>query len=222
MQHRHQIYESQQREGVNKQRFTSLNKGCMATRDNTYNKSCSAKLQRGLTLLEMLVAVAVLAIVVTTVAPNIQSLLIKNKITADLNSLSAVAQRARFTAVDEQTDVLMCPTDDYSACSNDWKLAKMVFIDSNGNGARDNTEDLIVSSDPINSANTVYGFSGSLVFDEQGGVSRAATIKICPKTNDANYASALLLSLYGRISVAVDTDGNGVKEDLQSNDLTCS
>lgn len=222
MQHRHQVYDIHRREGVDKPLIASLNEGCRATRDTTFVKSRSAKLQHGLTLLEMLVAVAVLAIVVTSVAPNIQSLLIKNKITADLNSLSAVAQRARFTAVDEQTNVLMCPTEDYSACSNDWKLAKMVFIDSNGNGARDNTEDLIVTSDPLNSSNTVYGLSGSLIFDEQGGVSRAATIKICPKTNDANYASALLLSLYGRISVAVDSDGNGVKEDLQGNDLSCS
>ena len=35
-------------------------------------------------------------------------------------------------------------------------------------------------------------------------------------------ASALLLSLYGRISVAVDSDGDGKKEDLDGNALSCS
>lgn len=182
----------------------------------------SLKSQHGLTLLEMLVAVAILAIILTSVAPNIQSILIKNKITADLNSLSAVAQRARFTAVDEQTNVVMCPTENYTACVNDWKNAKMVFIDANGNGTRDNTEELIVSSDPLNSANAIYGISGAIVFDEQGGIDTAATITMCPKTNDNAYASALLLSLYGRISVAVDSDGNGVKEDLSGTELSCS
>ncbi|HBI77305.1 MAG TPA: pilus assembly protein, partial [Alteromonas macleodii] len=34
--------------------------------------------------------------------------------------------------------------------------------------------------------------------------------------------SALLLSLYGRISVAVDSDDNGKKEDLEGNELSCS
>lgn len=178
--------------------------------------------QTGLTLLEMLVAVAVLAIILTTVAPGIQNILIKNRITADLNNLSAVAQRARFTAVDEQTNVVLCPTANYTACTNNWRDAKMVFIDVNGNSTRDNNEELIVASDPLNAANTVYGISGSLVFNEQGGIDNAATITLCPNDDDTDYASALLLSLYGRISVAVDSDGDGTKEDLAGNDLTCS
>ncbi|WP_333971751.1 GspH/FimT family pseudopilin [Alteromonas mediterranea] len=178
--------------------------------------------QAGLTLLEMLVAVAVLAIILTTVAPGIQNIIIKNRITADLNNLSAVAQRARFTAVDEQTSVTLCPTTNYAACTNNWKNAKMVFVDANGNGSRDNSEALIIASDPLNTANAVYGITGSLVFDEQGGINRAATITLCPSDNNADYASALLLSLYGRISVAVDSNGDDIKEDLAGDNLACS
>ncbi|CAA0269394.1 putative type IV pilus biogenesis protein [Alteromonas alvinellae] len=178
--------------------------------------------QRGLTLLEMLVAVAVLTIILTTVAPSIQSVLIKNRITSDINNLSAVVQRARFTAVDEQASVVLCPTENYEACTNSWKKAKMVFVDTNGNGSRDNSEALIIASDPLNSANAIYGVTGSLSFDEQGAISTAATITLCPKDNDDDYASALLLSLYGRISVAVDSDGDGKKEDLDGNALSCS
>jgi type IV fimbrial biogenesis protein FimT len=182
----------------------------------------SVKHQKGLTLLEMLVAVSILAIVLTSVAPNIQSILVKNKITSDLNNLSAIAQHARFTAVDEQTSVVLCPTENYSTCSSDWKSAKMVFIDANTNDKRDDSEALIVTSDPLNAANIIYGISGPIVFNEQGGIDTAGTITLCPKTNENTYASALLLSLYGRISVAVDSDGNGVKEDLSGTDLSCS
>ena len=178
--------------------------------------------QRGLTLLEMLVAVAVVAIILTTVAPSIQSVLIKNRITSDINNLSAVVQRARFTAVDEQASVILCPTENYEACTSSWKKAKMVFVDTNGNGSRDNSEALIIASDPLNSANAIYGVTGSLSFDEQGAISTAATITLCPKDNDDDYASALLLSLYGRISVAVDSDGDGKKEDLDGNALSCN
>ncbi|CAI4153348.1 Type IV fimbrial biogenesis protein FimT [Alteromonas macleodii] len=178
--------------------------------------------QQGLTLLEMLVAVAILAIILTTVAPGIQNIVIKNRITSDLNNLSAVVQRARFSAVDEQTNVVLCPTQNYTACTSSWRNAKMVFIDANGNGGRDNNEVLIVASDPLSNANTISGITGSLIFDEQGGIDRAATITLCPNNNDTNYASALLLSLYGRISVAVDSDDNGKKEDLEGNELSCS
>ena len=79
--------------------------------------------QQGLTLLEMLVAVAILAIILTTVAPGIQNIVIKNRITSDLNNLSAVVQRARFSAVDEQTNVVLCPTQNYTACTSSWRSA---------------------------------------------------------------------------------------------------
>ena len=74
----------------------------------------------GLTLLEMLVAVAVLAIILTSVGPSIQSILIKNRVNSALNNLSALAQHARFTAVNEQVAVTLCPTENYLACLNDW------------------------------------------------------------------------------------------------------
>ncbi|WP_287008805.1 GspH/FimT family pseudopilin [Alteromonas sp.] len=178
--------------------------------------------QAGLTLLELLIAIAIVAIMLTTVAPAIQSILIKSRITSDLNSLSAVAQRARFTAVDEQSNVVMCPTKNYTSCVSSWKNATMIFVDDNGNGSRDTSETLITTSDPLNSANTIYGISGTITFNEQGGISQAATITLCPKNNSIEYASALLLSLYGRISVAVDSDGDGTKEDLAGAGLSCS
>jgi type IV fimbrial biogenesis protein FimT len=178
--------------------------------------------QAGLTLLELLIAIAIVAIMLTTVAPAIQSILIKSRVTSDLNSLSAVAQRARFTAVDEQSNVVMCPTQNYASCVSSWKNATMIFVDDNGNGSRDTSETLITTSDPLNSANTIYGISGTITFNEQGGISQAATITLCPKDNSSEYASALLLSLSGRISVAIDSDGDGTKEDLTGADLSCS
>lgn len=185
------------------------------------NKKISVS-QAGLTLLELLIAISIVAILLTTVAPAIQSILITSRITADLNSLSAVAQRARFTAVDEQSNVVMCPTTNYESCVSNWKNATMIFVDENGNGSRDTSEPLITTSDPLNSVNTIYGISGAITFNEQGGISQAATITLCPKDNNSKYASALILSLYGRIAVAIDSDGDGTKEDLSGTDLSCS
>ena len=178
--------------------------------------------QRGVTLLEMLITIAILAILVSLVGPSIQSILIKNRITADINTLSAAAQTARFNAVNEQQNVRLCPTSNYTQCESSWRYAKMVFIDKNDNQQRDTDEPLIASSDSLNRHNEIYGISGAITFDAQGAISTNATITICPDTNDANYASALLLSLYGRISAAVDTDNDGKKEDLSGNSLTCS
>lgn len=98
----------------------------------------------------------------------------------------------------------------------------MVFIDSNGNGSRENSEVLIASSDPMHTQNTISGITGTITFDEQGAISTQASIIICPSSGESSYASALLLSLYGRIAIAIDSDGDNVKEDLAGNALSCS
>jgi len=182
----------------------------------------SAHVQAGLTLFEMLITVAILAIMVTMVGPNVSSILIKNRITADINSLSAIVQRARFTGVNEQVNVTLCPSIDYINCVDDWQRGKMVFIDSNGNSKIDNNETLIATSDAINQRNLILGASGSLLFFEDGSIDTRTSIIICPDTRDASYASAVLLTLNGRIAVAIDSDNDGLKEDLSGSPLACS
>jgi type IV fimbrial biogenesis protein FimT len=178
--------------------------------------------QAGLTLFEMLITVSILAIMVTVVGPNVSNILTKNRITADINSLSAIAQQARFTAVNEQVTVTLCPSIDYINCVQDWQRAKMVFIDSNGNSKIDNNETLIATSDPINQRNLILGASGSFLFFEDGSIDTRASIILCPDTKEAGYASALLLTLNGRITVAIDSDNDGLKEDLSGSALACS
>jgi len=170
----------------------------------------------------MLITIAILAILVSVVAPSIQTISIKNRITADINTLSAVAQVARFTAINEQQNILLCPTSNYSECVSSWHNAKMVFIDKNENNKRDANEPLIATGDSLNKNNEIYGITGAITFNQQGTISTNATITICPDSNDTSYASALLLSLYGRISTAIDTNNDGTKEDLSGNSLTCS
>lgn len=81
----------------------------------------------------MLIAIAILAILVATVTPSVSNILTQNRITSDVNRLSALAQHARFTAINEQLTVTLCATTDYMDCSSEWRNAKMIFIDTNSN-----------------------------------------------------------------------------------------
>lgn len=177
---------------------------------------------RGLTLLEMLITLAISAILLTVVAPNVQSILQSNRVTADINNISAIAQQARFSAINEQQTIRLCPSRNYSSCTTNWADAKMVFADTNGNGDREDSEPLIATTDPLSKTNTISGIEGALTFEDNGGISSAAVITICPNGGEASDASALLLSLYGRISVANDSNNDGVKEDSNGTALSCS
>lgn len=177
--------------------------------------------QVGLTLLEVLIALAIVSILLTAVAPNVQSILITNRIAADVNALSSIMRFARHTAVNKQTDVVICATTNFSACSSNWNAPKMVFVDQNGNGDRDGSEELIASGDPTSGSNTLSGISGVLTFERDGSVDSARTLTFCPSSGEKTYARALLITLYGKISVSVDSNGDNIAENLAGSPLSC-
>lgn len=98
----------------------------------------------------------------------------------------------------------------------------MVFVDIDDDGGRDVNEQLILATDPTGSGIDVVGIGNAVIFTPDGSVSQSGTVVICPSSGDVKSASAVLISLFGRIAVATDSDNNGVKEDINGNDLTCS
>ncbi|MBU3021868.1 GspH/FimT family pseudopilin [Aestuariibacter sp. A3R04] len=177
---------------------------------------------KGLSLIELMIAVAISAILLTVGAPSLQTLLQQNRVIAATNDISSAARTARFQAIDREQTVIFCSTADYANCSSDWSLAKMVFVDIDDDGGRDVNEQLILATDPTGSGIDVVGIGNAVIFTPDGSVSQSGTVVICPSSGDVKSASAVLISLFGRIAVATDSDNNGVKEDINGNDLTCS
>ncbi|MEG3766164.1 GspH/FimT family pseudopilin [Alteromonas sp. 14N.309.X.WAT.G.H12] len=175
----------------------------------------------GLSLIELMITVAIAAILLTVGAPGIQSILQQNRVIAAINDISSATRTARFTAIDQEQTTILCPTSDYETCGTDWSLAKMVFMDDNGNGNRDTDETLLLSTDPLGSGLEISGISQALSFTSDGSVSTAATITVCPASGDNTVASAVIVSLYGRVTIAKDSNNNGIKEDSSDNDLSC-
>lgn len=182
----------------------------------------SLQKQAGLTLLEMLIAIAIVIIVLTVVAPNVQTVVAKNRTISEINELSSVIQFARFTAIDQNATAVVCPSPDFENCSTNWNQAKIVFIDNNGNNKRDSSEPLLMTSTEITSGNNVTGPNTSIVFADTGAVNTATHIKICPKNKDNTIAKGLSINAQGRVKMNVDTDGNSIVEDGDGNEISCS
>ena len=178
--------------------------------------------QTGLTLIEMLISLAILAIVITAVSPSIQSMLIKNRIVSEINELSAVIQFARNNAIDQQITTTVCPSADYSACSNNWNNPKMVFVDSDGNGSRADNEELLASSGPVSANNVLTSGANLLQFAPGGEASVSTTLLLCNANRQAEFARALNVTLQGRVKMSGDSDRNGVHEDASGNPLSCN
>ncbi|MBF7074740.1 GspH/FimT family pseudopilin [Glaciecola sp. MH2013] len=175
-----------------------------------------------------MITVSILAVALTVVSPNIKDFLTKNRITGEINEISGLIQYARHLSIDEQTPVTVCPSSNYSDCSNDWNDPKIAFIDRNGDGQRNdneanaNFEDLRIASTASSDSTTMTGPNATIEFEENGVASQGFTLLICPDTNDAKFARAVNVSLQGRVRVSKDTDGDGVHEKPDGSPLTCS
>lgn len=178
--------------------------------------------QQGLTLLEMLIALAIVAILLSVVAPNIQVILNKNRITADINQMSALIQYARFSAIDQQQSAVVCPAADFATCSLNWSEAKIVFIDSNGNGDRDSDEDLLISTEASSAQQYFEGPNTALIFDETGASNTIATFKLCPISNDVALARSVNVNQQGRTRISIDSNNDNIHEDIDGTNLVCS
>lgn len=77
----------------------------------------------GFSLLELMITVAVLAILVTLATPAFTSIINSNRLTAGSNALLATMQYARSEAVRRNARVSVCPTGDGSTCeaSGNWQ-----------------------------------------------------------------------------------------------------
>ena len=178
-------------------------------------------MQKGLSLLEMLISLAIVAIVVTAVSPSIQSILIKNKIVSEINELSATIQFARSHAIDQQISTVVCPSSDFSACSADWNDPKIVFVDSDNNGARGVNEELWASTGAISENNVLTGPNNPLFFTASGETLANAVLLLCHDSQQAEYARSLTIALQGRVKVSSDSDRNGIHEDTDGAALNC-
>lgn len=99
----------------------------------------------GFTLVELMVTLAVAAILATMAAPSFTALLNSNRLGGAANELVAALQTARMEAVRRNARVLVCRSEDGSTCagSGDAWPAWVVFVDSDADGNLDAGETVV-------------------------------------------------------------------------------
>lgn len=98
-------------------------------------KSQSAN--RGFTLLELLILIAVLAILLSVAVPSFFSAIQNSRMTAQANDLVTAFQLARSEALKRKVPISICASDtsaDEPTCGSDWSEGWIVIIDSNAVG----------------------------------------------------------------------------------------
>ena len=88
---------------------------------------------RGFTIIELMVTVAVIAILAAVAIPSFESIINGNRITSQANELVGVMQRARSEAIRFNQRVYICSSSNGTSCaaSSRWS-GWLVFRDDNG------------------------------------------------------------------------------------------
>ena len=142
-------------------------------------RSTSSKHEHGFTLLELMTALAVAAVLLAVGVPQLRDLTIQQRIRGAAQDLHIDLASARNEAVTRATNVTVCPSSDLATCTNDgWVNGRLTFIDANGNGIIDAGELVIRQSLPLATGLTATPAGGIVTFNSRGQTA-ALTIGIC-------------------------------------------
>ncbi len=168
--------------------------------------------QYGLTLVELLVTIAIIAILAAVAAPSFVQMIANNALISQMNSFYIDTRFARSEAVKRGLDVSLCPSttamDAEPVCSgSDWKVGWIVFIDTNSNGARSNTasdgETILRRQEAYGSSSSIQGTStvSSVRYNADGRVAGGAANLVFSVPNDVVDSRKLCITMTGKVRI---------------------
>lgn len=169
---------------------------------------------RGFTLIEMLVTVAVLAIVLSIAAPSFSTMIKNGRLATESNDLMSDLALARTEAARRGGRVSLCISNNGTTCATsgaDWSGGRIVFSDREPYGQIDSGDTIlrVVSSVTAKKITlTASGFNPTYYFQfRPNGASSSSTtgvMKICDDRT-GSFGREIEVLITGRVSLKTTT-----------------
>lgn len=165
------------------------------------NSQLRAKTQRGFSLVELMVAIAVLGVLSAIAIPSFNEVIISNKLRSYANNFVASAHLARSEAIKNNAEVRLCASNNGTSCTGNWQNGWIVIkLDNTVIERQQATSDGYLI--------TEAGGTNTLNFQSTGIGSTQAALTICRATPYAGSQKRVVrISATGKPSVSPPTVG---------------
>jgi len=180
---------------------------------------------KGLTMIELMITLAVAGILVASAAPSFRTSIQNNRMVTQINELHTSLSMARSEAIKRNDNVTVCQSSNGTSCTGgNWQDGWIIFVDIDFDGSVDVADgDLVIRVDSVISGDNTLAFSQTQVIYARDGFARpgsAGTFRLCD-TRGSAFAKGVVVGVSGRPRLAIDSDSNGTLEDGDNADLVC-
>ena len=185
-------------------------------------KSNCSKFSKGFSLIELMVVIAVSAIMISIAIPRLSDFTVKMRIDNEISQLNRLVLSARNSAITLEQNVITCPLES-GVCTANWQNQLTTFIDNDNNGIFLAANDTLVKIKAANTSGDIITYAGqrSINFSPTGVLSSIASQFIYCPISDNSLARAIVLSPSGRTYVTTDANNDGKDEFRVGGNVVC-